>query len=86
MLEKIKAFFSRGRGSSARKAKANNKKRVSLKQRWREMVSEFSKITWLKPKDWAKQTLVVGVFVLALTILVGIIDFVLSNLMRLIAI
>ncbi len=86
MLEKIKAFFSRSKNGSAQKGKANKKKRVSLKQRWREMVSEFGKITWLKPKEWAKQTLVVGVFVLALTILVGIIDFVLSNLMRLVAI
>ena len=91
LLEKIKAFFSKDKGDkknakSAKKGKANKKQRASFKQRFGEMKSEFKKITWLSPKDLAKQTLVVGLFVVALTVLVGVIDFVLSNLMRLIAI
>lgn len=92
LLEKLKAFFSKGDKNPGNEKKAANgkakkkKQRVPLKQRYREMVSEFRKITWLKPKELGKQTLVVGLFVVALTILVGLMDFGLSNLMRLIAI
>ena len=51
---------------------------------FREMFGELKKVTWPSRKDLIRQSTVVIVFVLILTVVVGLMDYVLSNLLRLI--
>ena len=55
-----------------------------IARRFREMVGELKKVTWPSRKDLIRQSTVVIVFVLILTVVVGLMDYVLSNLLRLI--
>ena len=48
------------------------------------MKHELKKVTWPSRKDLIRQSTVVIVFVLILTVVVGLMDYVLSNLLRLI--
>ena len=47
------------------------------------MYHELKKVTWPSRKDLIRQSTVVIVFVLILTVVVGLMDYVLSNLLRL---
>ena len=48
------------------------------------MWAELKKVTWPSRTDLIRQSTVVIVFVLILTVVVGLMDYVLSNLLRLI--
>ena len=50
----------------------------------KEMIAELKKVTWPSKKDLIRQSTVVVVFVLILTVLVGLIDTGLSALLKLI--
>ena len=62
----------------------SGKKRFNLVKTFKDMWAELKKVTWPSRKDLIRQSTVVIVFVLILTVVVGLMDYVLSNLLRLI--
>ena len=73
--------------SSDKKAKAPKKKdkKPNRVLRWlKDLRGELKKVTWPSKKDLIRQSTVVVVFVLILTVLVGLIDTGLSALLKLI--
>ena len=72
-----KNIFKRIGGFFARLVKGIGRK-------FKEMFYELKKVTWPSRKDLIRQSTVVIVFVLILTVVVGLMDYVLSNLLRLI--
>ena len=70
-----------------KKAAAKNSEKKSKfhpVKTFKEMWSELKKVTWPSKKDLIRQSTVVVVFVLILTVLVGLIDTGLSALLKLI--
>ena len=59
-------------------------KRREMVKTFKDMWAELKKVTWPSRKDLIRQSTVVIVFVLILTVVVGLMDYVLSNLLRLI--
>ena len=64
--------------------KSEKKSKFHPVKTFKEMWSELKKVTWPSKKDLIRQSTVVVVFVLILTVLVGLIDTGLSALLRLI--
>ena len=69
---------------AAAKKSDSGKKRFNLVKTFKDMWAELKKVTWPSRKDLIRQSTVVIVFVLILTVVVGLMDYVLSNLHRLI--
>ena len=69
---------------AAAKKSDSGKKRFNLVKTFKDMWAELTKVTWPSRKDLIRQSTVVIVFVLILTVVVGLMDYVLSNLLRLI--
>lgn len=69
---------------AAAKKSDSGKKRFNLIKTFKDMWAELKKVTWPSRKDLIRQSTVVIVFVLILTVVVGLMDYVLSNLLRLI--
>ena len=69
---------------AAAKKSDSGKKRFNLVKTVKDMWAELKKVTWPSRKDLIRQSTVVIVFVLILTVVVGLMDYVLSNLLRLI--
>ena len=69
---------------AAAKKSDSGKKRFNLGKTFKDMWAELKKVTWPSRKDLIRQSTVVIVFVLILTVVVGLMDYVLSNLLRLI--
>ena len=69
---------------AAAKKSDSGKKRFNLVKTFKDMWAELKKVTWPSRKDLIRQSTVVIVFVLILTVIVGLMDYVLSNLLRLI--
>ena len=69
---------------AAAKKSDSGKKRFNLVKTFKDMWAELKKVTWPSRKDLIRQSTVVIVFVLILTVAVGLMDYVLSNLLRLI--
>ena len=69
---------------AADKKSDSGKKRFNLVKTFKDMWAELKKVTWPSRKDLIRQSTVVIVFVLILTVVVGLMDYVLSNLLRLI--
>ena len=67
---------------AAAKKSDSGKKRFNLVKTFKDMWAELKKVTWPSRKDLIRQSTVV--FVLILTVVVGLMDYVLSNLLRLI--
>jgi len=63
--------------------KTNGKKKFAFGSYLKEMWGEVKKLTWLSPKELAKNTGVVIVVVLAFTILIYVLDFVFGKPMQL---
>ena len=70
--------------TAAAKKSDSGKKRFNLVKTFKDMWAELKKVTWPSRKDLIRQSTVVIVFVLILTVVVGLMDYVLSNLLRLI--
>ena len=66
---------------AAAKKSDSGKKRFNLVKTFKDMWAELKKVTW---PSLIRQSTVVIVFVLILTVVVGLMDYVLSNLLRLI--
>ena len=64
--------------------KSEKKSKFHPVKTFKEMWSELKKVTWPSKKDLIRQSTVVVVFVLILTVLVGLIDTGLSALLKLI--
>ncbi len=64
--------------------KSEKKSKFNPVKTFRDMWSELKKVTWPSKKDLIRQSTVVVVFVLILTVLVGLIDTGLSALLKLI--
>ena len=64
--------------------KSEKKSKFHPAKTFKEMWSELKKVTWPSKKDLIRQSTVVVVFVLILTVLVGLIDTGLSALLKLI--
>ena len=62
----------------------NKKFKFNLVKTFKDMWAELKKVTWPSKKDLIRHSLVVIVFVLILTVFVGLIDAGLSALLRLI--
>ena len=69
---------------AAAKKSDSGKKRFNLVKTFKDMWAELKKVTWPSRKDLIRQSTVVIMFVLILTVVVGLMDYVLSNLLRLI--
>ena len=69
---------------AAAKKSDSGKKRFNLVKTFKDMWAELKKVTWPSRKELIRQSTVVIVFVLILTVAVGLMDYVLSNLLRLI--
>ncbi len=69
---------------AAAKKSDSGKKRFNLVKTFKDMWAELKKVTWPSRKDLIRQSTVVIVLVLILTVVVGLMDYVLSNLLRLI--
>ena len=69
---------------AAAKKSDSGKKRFNLVKTFKDMWAELKKVTWPSRKDLIRQSTVVIVFVLILTVVVGLMDYVMSNLLRLI--
>lgn len=69
---------------AAAKKSDSGKKRFNLVKTFKDMWAELKKVIWPSRKDLIRQSTVVIVFVLILTVVVGLMDYVLSNLLRLI--
>jgi preprotein translocase subunit SecE len=83
MSEK-KAVAKTSDKKAAAKKSDSGKKRFNLVKTFKDMWAELKKVTWPSRKDLIRQSTVVIVFVLILTVVVGLMDYVLSNLLRLI--
>lgn len=66
------------------KKSENKKKRFNPVKTFKDMWAELKKVTWLSKKDLIRQSTVVIVFVLILTVIVGLMDAGLSALLKLI--
>ena len=64
--------------------KSEKKSKFHPVKTFKEMWSELKKVTWPSKKDLIRQSTVVVVFVLILTVLVGLIDTGLSAMLKLI--
>ena len=62
----------------------NKKFKFNLVKTFKDMWAELKKVTWPSKKDLIRHSLVVIMFVLILTVFVGLIDAGLSALLRLI--
>lgn len=66
-------------------AKANGmKKKFNLVKVFKDMWAELKKVTWLSRKELIRQSIVVVVFVVIFSVVIGIMDWGLSALLRLI--
>ena len=83
MAEKKAAAKAADKNAKAKKSDPG-KKRFNLVKTFKDMWAELKKVTWPSRKDLIRQSTVVIVFVLVLTVIVGLMDYVLSNLLRLI--
>ncbi|MBN2047442.1 MAG: preprotein translocase subunit SecE [Anaerolineaceae bacterium] len=67
------------------KAKDNKKKRKQsgIARWWRETIGELRKVTWPTPKDAIQLTKVVLIVLVAMSIVLGIFDFLFSKFIAL---
>lgn len=82
MPEKNKVAKNPDKKAAAKKSEKKSK--FHPVKTFKEMWSELKKVTWPSKKDLIRQSTVVVVFVLILTVLVGLIDTGLSALLKLI--
>ncbi len=82
MPEKNKVAKTTDKKAPAKKSEKKSK--FHPVKTFKEMWSELKKVTWPSKKDLIRQSTVVVVFVLILTVLVGLIDTGLSALLKLI--
>ena len=82
MPEKNKVAKTPDKTAAAKKSEKKSK--FHPVKTFKEMWSELKKVTWPSKKDLIRQSTVVVVFVLILTVLVGLIDTGLSALLKLI--
>ena len=82
MPEKNKVAKTPDKKAAAKKSEKKSK--FHPVKTFKEMWSELKKFTWPSKKDLIRQSTVVVVFVLILTVLVGLIDTGLSALLKLI--
>ena len=64
--------------------KSEKKRRFNIVKTFKDMCAELKKVTWPSKKELIRQSLVVVVFVLILTIVVGLMDAGLSALLKLV--
>ena len=64
--------------------KSEKKRRFNIVKTFKDMWAELKKVTWPSKKELIRQSLVVVVFVLVLTIVVGLMDAGLSALLKLV--
>ena len=82
MPEKNKVAKTPDKKAAAKKSEKKSK--FHPVKTFKEMWSELKKVTWPSKKDLIRQSTVVVVFVLILTVLVGLIDTGLSAMLKLI--
>lgn len=83
MSDKNKVAKVEDKKAVAKKSE-KKKSKFNLIKTFRDMWAELKKVTWPSKKDLIRQSTVVIVFVLVLTVLVGLIDTGLSALLKLI--
>ncbi|NLJ41478.1 MAG: preprotein translocase subunit SecE [Clostridiales bacterium] len=71
--------------SSAKTAVKSKKKRKSIIQFFREVISELKKVSWPSTKELSNYTLVVVVVILVFAIITGFFDFGLGKLLSMIS-
>ena len=64
--------------------KTEGKKKFNIVKTFKDMWAEIKKVTWPSKKELVRQSTVVIVFVLLLTVIVGLMDWGLSALLKLI--
>ncbi len=71
---------------TAKKVPAKNpdKKKFNLVKTFKDMWSELKKVTWLSKNELIRQSIVVVVFVVLFSVVIGVMDWALSALLRLI--
>ena len=64
--------------------KSDKKRKFNIVKTFKDMWAELKKVTWPSKKELIRQSVVVVVFVLILTIVVGLMDAGLSALLKLV--
>jgi preprotein translocase subunit SecE len=64
--------------------KTEGKKKFNIVKTFKDMWAEIKKVTWPSKKELVRQSTVVIMFVLLLTVIVGLMDWGLSALLKLI--
>ena len=64
--------------------KSDKKRKCNIVKTFKDMWAELKKVTWPSKKELIRQSVVVVVFVLILTIVVGLMDAGLSALLKLV--
>ena len=64
--------------------KSDKKRKINIVKTFKDMWAELKKVTWPSKKELIRQSVVVVVFVLILTIVVGLMDAGLSALLKLV--
>jgi preprotein translocase subunit SecE len=84
MSEKKAVAKTPDKKAAAKKNEPAKKSRFNLIKTFKDMWAELKKVTWPSRKELIRQSTVVIVFVLVLTVLVGLMDAGLSALLKLI--
>lgn len=66
------------------KIKKNTKKTNAITRWWRETIGELRKVSWPTPQEAWRLTKVVAVVMLAMSAILGLLDFVFTRLIALI--
>ena len=66
-------------------AKTNTKLGQRIKKFFKEYISEIKKVSWYSPKDTAKATGIVLVFLIVAAVAIGVLDFGFTKLVKLLA-
>ena len=66
------------------KIKKNTKKTTAITRWWRETIGELRKVSWPTPQEAWRLTKVVAVVMLAMSAILGLLDFVFTRLIALI--
>ncbi|HHT64580.1 MAG: preprotein translocase subunit SecE [Caldicoprobacterales bacterium] len=69
---------------TSKKPVVKDKKRASFKKYFRGVVSEVKKVSWPSRKELTNTTMVVLAFIVILSVVVGVIDLGLGELLKLI--
>ncbi|MDR3086102.1 MAG: preprotein translocase subunit SecE [Christensenellaceae bacterium] len=83
MSEQADKKAIKAKDDKPKKPATPKKPRFDLVKKSRELFAELKKVTWPSRRDLIRHSVVVSVFVIAVTVIIALYDLVFSSLMRL---